>query len=317
MSEEYLWDRSGHPDPEIQLLERILGRFGHRPALPSKSFRPSLWIGSAAAVMLIGCGIFFLIHRKPWGEPRPVSGYPVVPLAGEARIESAGGSRLADEALPGEVIETGEGGEARLVVGSIGEVFLQERSRMKVIDCGDASHRLHLERGAIRASIFAAPRIFQVGTPAAIAVDLGCVYRLTVDGSGITQLEVEIGRVSFEVRERTVVVPAGAVCRAFPDRGLGLPVRADAPARLREAVSAIERSASDDAALRSCLDVAGDRDTLTLWHLLPVVPPQKRGSVFDRMNELSPAPSGITREACVALDAASLDAWRRDLSSRW
>ena len=28
---DYLWDKSGEPDPEIQRLEHLLGGFAHRP----------------------------------------------------------------------------------------------------------------------------------------------------------------------------------------------------------------------------------------------------------------------------------------------
>ena len=31
MNEEYLWDKSGEPDPEIQQLEQILGTLGYQP----------------------------------------------------------------------------------------------------------------------------------------------------------------------------------------------------------------------------------------------------------------------------------------------
>ncbi len=31
MSEEYLWDKSGKPDPEIQELEEILGTLRYQP----------------------------------------------------------------------------------------------------------------------------------------------------------------------------------------------------------------------------------------------------------------------------------------------
>ena len=39
-SDDYLWDRSGEPDPEIQKLEAMLGKFQSnrpRPVLPGKA----------------------------------------------------------------------------------------------------------------------------------------------------------------------------------------------------------------------------------------------------------------------------------------
>ena len=38
---DYLWDRSGEPDPEVQHLEEILGALRHRGSLPVLPGRPA------------------------------------------------------------------------------------------------------------------------------------------------------------------------------------------------------------------------------------------------------------------------------------
>ena len=38
---DYLWDRSGEPDPEVQHLEEILGGLRHRGSLPVLPGRPA------------------------------------------------------------------------------------------------------------------------------------------------------------------------------------------------------------------------------------------------------------------------------------
>jgi hypothetical protein len=58
MNEEYLWDKSGEPDPEIQKLEEILGTLRYQPKplplpdilQPSRRHLP--WLAIAAAVLL-------------------------------------------------------------------------------------------------------------------------------------------------------------------------------------------------------------------------------------------------------------------------
>ncbi|HXG63727.1 MAG TPA: hypothetical protein VNO70_01385 [Blastocatellia bacterium] len=58
MKDDYLWDGSGEPDPEIQNLEQILRPYRHQrpapemPALPAHT-RRSIWPGLAAAAALI------------------------------------------------------------------------------------------------------------------------------------------------------------------------------------------------------------------------------------------------------------------------
>jgi hypothetical protein len=59
MNEEYLWDKSGEPDPEIQKLEEILGTLRYQPkplelpdvTRPSRSYLP--WLAIAATLLLV------------------------------------------------------------------------------------------------------------------------------------------------------------------------------------------------------------------------------------------------------------------------
>jgi hypothetical protein len=56
---------------------------------------------------------------------------------------------------------------------------------------------LSLERGALHARIAAPPRLFIVDTPSAMAVDLGCEYKLDVDAAGNSRLHVTSGFVAL------------------------------------------------------------------------------------------------------------------------
>src|SRR5262249_53544350 len=55
MNEDYLWDRSGPPDPDVERLEQALAplRYRHRPELvrPAHS-RARIWMAAAAALLL-------------------------------------------------------------------------------------------------------------------------------------------------------------------------------------------------------------------------------------------------------------------------
>ena len=43
----------------------------------------------------------------------------------------------------------------------------------------------------------------------------------------------------------------------------------------------------------------------------------ERGRVFDRIVQLAPLPAGVTREAALALDTATLTRWREELAWLW
>jgi hypothetical protein len=73
MKDNYLWDRSGEPDPEVQKLENILGTLRYQPQpleIPQhiqagrRSFSPALAIAAALALFAVLLGLWFGFHRR-------------------------------------------------------------------------------------------------------------------------------------------------------------------------------------------------------------------------------------------------------------
>jgi hypothetical protein len=65
MSDNYLWDKSGETDAEVERLERLLGRFQYQPsplnlpeAAPRRAFSPKLFAAAAAVVLALGIGLW-------------------------------------------------------------------------------------------------------------------------------------------------------------------------------------------------------------------------------------------------------------------
>src|SRR5574338_687822 len=168
-----------------------------------------------------------------------------------------------------------------------------------------------LERGSIRAVIWAPPGLFFVDTPSAEAVDLGCAYTLEVspDGSGLVR--VEHGWVGFRDGDRESFIPQGAVCATRRGRGPGTPYYADAPEPFVRALAVLDfgTAGERDASLVTALSVARPRDALSLWHLIMRTNGGARACVIDRLAQLAPPPAGVTREGALAGNRAMLDAW--------
>lgn len=276
MNEDYLWDRSGVPDPEIQELERTLAPLRYRGRQRCPRHTPLLRIAAAAAVLM---AIALLQLARP--APR-------------ATAWRQGATPLA----AGQVVRTGAS-ETTLQSADIGRVELGPDSELRVA----TSRKLLLERGILHAFIWAPPREFVVDTPSARAVDLGCAYTLKVDPDGNGVLRVESGWVAFQFDGRESFIPAGAACVTRKQRGPGIPFYEDAP--LRAALAAFE--GGDSSALPDVLRAARPRDGLTLWHLLTRVPLQNRAAVFQRFADLVPVPAQVTREAVLRGDPHALD----------
>lgn len=317
MSDDYLWDGTGEPDPDIAHLERLLVPLRHhRPlqvpesgpwARPKRARVRALLLAAAAVVVLAVAGVLFSIVR-------PVTSWEVARLEGSPRLASRP-MGTTGRLRVGQWLETDAGARARIQVGTIGQVEVQPGTRVRLLRAAPQDHRLSLARGAIHVAVDAPPRVFFVETPSAVAVDLGCAYHLEVDERGAGRLRVAKGWVALEREGRETIVPAGAACALRSDRGPGLPYFEDAPPELIGALRRLD--APDAAALGDLLAWARPRDTLTLWHLLARTKEADRERVYARMADLRPPPGGVTREGILTLHPGMLEAWRSRLEADW
>jgi hypothetical protein len=332
MKDDYLWDGSGEPDPEVQKLEKALGRYRHdRPApsfeqvaevRPAKSrlrflrFRLSFAFGAAATILLVAATLYFYLRPKPASNLGPA--WEVVRLEGAPRVGSK--SMRANSGLEklgvGQMLVTDGTSRAAVTLDETGRVEVDAGSRLRLVTNGPGRKRLALELGTIHATIWAPPGQFVVDTPSAVAVDLGCVYTLHVDESGAGLLRTTLGWVGFKLNGHESFIPAGAVCATRPKIGPGTPYLEDATPAFRDALSRFDFGANTPAERNALLGVilvdARKSDALTLWHLLSRVDADRPG-VYDRLAALAPPPAGVTREGILRLDRQMLDTWWNSL----
>lgn len=292
---DYLWDKSGDPDPEIQKLEDLLAPLGHRPGkAPAWPVARSRWVypalAIAASVLVILGGVWTVRQRT-----RPA--WRVAALQGAPSV-----TRLAK----GESLRTDAHSRARLDMEDVGEVELEPNSKLSVLAVKPEEQRLALERGTIHALIWAPPGRFYVNTPSAQAVDLGCQYTLHVDSSGAGLVQVSVGWVAFESNGYESFIPATAACVTRPGKGPGIPYYEDAAKPLIDAVHHFDVY-GDEGSIGAVLADARARDAISVWHLLRRVPAQDRGRVYDRLAQFISVPAGVTRAGVEAGDPKMID----------
>ena len=281
-------------------------------------------MAAAAALLLIaGAAALWIYNTRPAVGPirpdGPKGSWLVRRLDGTPRIGSETISQNGQLAL-GEWLETDAKSRAQIAVGSIGNVDIDENTRVRLLANEPTEHRLELARGKMSARIWAPPRLFFVDTPSAVAADLGCAYTLEVDENGGSILHVTSGWVALQLKDRESIVPAGASCETQPGIGPGTPYFVDSTQQFRDALKKIDFQPdgnSQTAALTSMLDQARPRDTLTLWHLLPRVNGEDRARVYDKLAAFAPPPAGVTREGVLRLDQTMLETWRQTLETEW
>jgi hypothetical protein len=263
--------------------------------------------GLAAAAAVVALVAFTWLNRSDTS-----TGWEVTRVAGVPTI----GSRPMDDRADlkvGRWLETGGQARASIAVAHIGRVEIEPDSRLALLSTRPGDYRLQLQRGTMHALIWAPPGQFHVQTPSSTAIDLGCAYTMTVDDGGVGVVRVTSGWVGFEWQGRESFIPAGAMCVTRPGLGPGTPHYEDSSDAFRSALTMIDMkggsAAQRSVALDRILSEAGERDTVTLWHLLSRVDANDRDRVFDRLAQLKPAPPGVTREGIRAGRRDMLDLW--------
>ncbi len=333
MKDDYLWDGSGEPDPEVQKLENLLGRYRHNQPAPAfdqlaveqpasrrwrfRAFRFSFQLAAVAAVVLIGVVTFVVFRARKANDAGPA--WEIARIAGAPRVgwHSLSANSETAKLKVGQTLVTDNSSRASITLDETGQIEVDPSSRLRVLASGPARKHLALERGTIHATIWAPPGEFVVDTPSAVAVDLGCVYTLHVDDSGAGLLRTTMGWVGFKLKGHESFIPAGAVCATRPKIGPGTPYFEDAPATFREALAKFDFAKitpqERNALLGILLADARKEDALTLWHLLSRVSDADRPGVYDRLVALAPPPKGVTREGILRLDQKMLDSWWNSL----
>jgi FecR protein len=325
---DYLWDRSGAPDPEIYRLESLLSEFRleDRPlvlsaqlpvALPETSRGALLQFLSlprlaAAAIILLAFSVgFFFALRPRTGVPSTNNpSWEISNLRGAPQVDSETLS-AASKLFVGQTLSTDSSSHAWLSEKDLGEIQVDPNSRLRLLQSGPERKRIQLELGTIHAYIWAPPAQFVVETPSAVAVDLGCAYTLRVDPAGTGTIRTTLGWVGFHSNGHDSFIPAGAMCATRPHAGPGAPYFESASPAFRQALADIDSAAPDSTALQTALAMllpeARPKDALTLWHLLSRTSANERAQVYDRLAALVPPPTGVTRERVLQLDPQALD----------
>jgi len=302
VNDDYLWDRSGEPDSEVQRLEALLGRYRHDA--PLRRRRPWLALAALAAglAIVITGGVFGYRFFWPAGEAWPVAavtGTPTIdgrPIHGEARL-------AIDQELRTDAQST-----ARVQIARVGELDVGPGSRLTLVTTNAGRHRLRLDQGTISARVWAPPFTFSVRTPAGLASDIGCVFSVQYEGD-TGRVHVTSGWVDFDGESRSALIPGGAITELRGDDP-GTPFYDDATPEFRAALHAFD---FQHGPLTPIFDAARPRDAMTLLHLLERAPRSDRAVLFDALTKLAPAPKGVTREGILDRDLAMLDQWRHAL----
>ena len=307
MNDDYLWDRSGAPDPEIARLEALLGRYRHQTPFRMARGRRTWLAVAAVLVVVVACSAFALLIRFRWPSGEA---WPVIALSGTPMIDGVPVGPDARLAV-GRELRTDARSRAMVRVARVGEVEVAPNSAVTLVTTSARRHRLQLQTGTLYARVWAPPFTFAVQTPSGLASDVGCAFTVEhTDEAGT--VHVTSGWVDFDGRDRSSLIPAGAVVE-LRNGNPGSPYYLDASEAFRRALRARD---FEGAPLAPVLAAARRRDAMTVLHLLEHARGAERAVLFDALSRLAPPPAGVTREGVIERNGEMTDAWRRSMGLR-
>lgn len=312
MSDDYLWDRAGAPDPDVAQLEQLLGPLAHDASLDEvrtqRKRRRAPWIVAGAAIAVAAAVALYLALPRGKAACHGGEGFAFAGIGGTVACD---GGRVSKGTLPvGGTLETGSN-EAALQIADIGGARLGKNTKLRLERTDKQRHQLALDRGSMHATVNAPPRLFAVTTPLTEVVDLGCEYDIMIAEGGAGSLTVHNGLVELVTKTRTIVtVPEGCTAEILGEQRPGLPICKSTTPAVTEAV--LDYDAGDHAAADTILAKADRRDGVVLV-ALAAVDPQRRLAVLTRLAELSPPPDAEITADSAATDAAHMAAWQKDI----
>lgn len=288
--DDFLWDRSGEADAELQKLEQLFAPLAHDgrelpldalpeqlPAQPTKHpVRRWPWLLAAAALLAIAFGMFY----------------------------ETGDGPLSEGAAAREFVATDK--PLRIDLGQLADVTLAPGARLRFEHWRKDQALFRLEQGSLSARVAPFPAVqagfFQIDTKLGRVIDQGCRYELDVGDDGNASVRVTEGAVTFAFPQRTVFVPAGA-STFVTQRGPSTPVFVGTEPELRKAVQFCDDLIQKgDTTMRSkgvamVVDLCREpRDSLVLWHLLrdddPVLREQAERALLDLVGPPEPQTKG-------------------------
>jgi hypothetical protein len=163
MNDDYLWDGSGEPDPEIQKLESTLAKFRHKgqgaefPAITAaprlrfwQRIMPSQWsfglVAATATILFIAAFGVLQWSQKPNAASGP--GWDVESVAGTPQVESnafwrnTGAAKLG----VGQTLVTDSHSKANISIADVGTVNVEPNTRLRLVAGGNGHNRLALDR---------------------------------------------------------------------------------------------------------------------------------------------------------------------------
>ncbi|HEX7358438.1 MAG TPA: sigma-70 family RNA polymerase sigma factor [Ignavibacteriaceae bacterium] len=286
------------PEPKEEVVQKDLIK-------SKKNFRINAELIKKAGFAVLGIIIIIVLYNFLTSSG---SGWETIQFTGKPvldKTEMKNGDMFEAEST----IETDSNSSVTISIPDMGRLLIENST---IVSRTKNNNEISLERGQIRKFEGNAADVFTVLTPLAKFTELykGGAFRLNVEASATCKLNVESGWVIVNIKEFDSYVPKNFGCLITRGK-YAIPYPSDSSPEL---ISLLENfSGVNDVSIGTILSLITKKESLSLWHLMQLVSSENRFIVFDKLNELVPAPSTVTKEGIQALNKTMLLDWRQEI----
>lgn len=213
-----------------------------------------------------------------------------------------------EEILPGDVISTNNESSAAVDIVGIGRINIFGNTSFTRLE-EDNGAELHY--GKMMINTLKSDDNLHIAIPEAIieGLELGSRYSVFVNPSGNSDIQLEKGWLLVKSGSHEIIFPQKYNLRVVNGSGVSLPYYSESSSLLVSLVEEYLFNGNESIKLNSILESSTEKEAITLWNLLPRVNEDQRGVVYEKLYELVPHTSDISRDDVLSLEKSFLQTW--------
>lgn len=272
--------------------------------LPKRSIKVPL-IFLLIVIIIVG-GYFaygFLSTNLPWNLKQEYGTYQITP--------SSSNKQTLDEQ---ETLTTLDSSKVDVIVPNAGKLELRSFSSLQLIKGTDTDNIALLTSGRVDAYCkIDAPRL-TIKTRPVDVIARGGDFSVMLDDVGNVNVRTQNGLalLSNEIEELLLIQDHN--CKILSDGNIGIPYHVNSDTALVQLILEASFNKNIPVDLDKLLSLVTPLDGITLLYLIKEAKnPADRLTIFLKLNEFYPVPSGVTQDGIINLNPDMFDLWRNEI----
>ncbi|MBA4407215.1 hypothetical protein C0389_08080 [bacterium] len=256
-------------------------------------------------LLLIAVGYFIYDYQKnnsPWKV-----------ITHEGKVEINGLQDHSGKISQGQSLLTENSSRATIRVPKVGNVEVGKNSLIVLLKAKDGDNRILFRRGSINVTNTFNMPDFSIELKNYIIADRGGELNISIDDHDNARILVKYGFTEIEKNGDIIYLDDGYVCEIRSGSRIGTPFRQDAPEEFRNEMVKYDYQNGGENSIDKIMELASEKDMLTLLALIPKSPQVKRQLLFQTIANKFPPPAGVTRMGIIKGDSQMLYLWWREI----